>query len=62
MLTKVSIGLAGLLSKDRRSELFKNFAPHCVTHPSLLLPILEPSVGATGLCWKGIFRLGVNAR
>ncbi len=46
----MSRGLAGLLANDRRSELFKNFALHFVTHPSLLFTdTVEPSVG-----WAGV--------
>ncbi len=40
--------MAGVLANGRRPELIKNFAPHFVIHPSLLLPILELSVGSTG--------------
>ena len=41
----MSIGLAGLLANERRSERFKNFATHFVTHPSLLFTdTVAPSV------------------
>ncbi len=39
------MGLAGLLANGRLPELFKHFAPHFLTHSSLLFTdTVEPSV------------------